>query len=423
MGTRTGTGPEAARPTDSGRAGAREQRPAGADASPPNAFRIGVSGFALATLGAGAAAAVLPAGAAAEPAGLLLVAAAGLPWALWALGDDGKGPSWWFAALALVPIAAAGLGQGSVFSLGSGGLAYPLVTCPLLLLVLLYAAFAPTRMAAGVAAAAFGAFTAALLVGWSGERPAVSVSGAAVWSAGFGFCLAAGYAIRFSHAASRRLAEAREAQAWRAAAEQRRRVAQDVHDVVAHTLAITLLHITAARMAVGRSSPEEAEEALEEAERHGRASLADIRRMVRLLRSEDAGAAPAVDTAHPGLADIESLVESYRAAGVDVRLSLPGDTPHASPAGELAVYRVLQEALANAIRHGGDPVVVRLQADGAALSLAVDNPVRPGAERSASGSGLLGMRERVRAAGGTIEAGLHGDRWMVHVRIPGEEHP
>jgi signal transduction histidine kinase len=185
-----------------------------------------------------------------------------------------------------------------------------------------------------------------------------------------------------------------------------------VHDVVAHTLAITMLHITAARMAVRRSSPGDAEEALAEAERHGRASLADIRRIVRVLRDDQT----ALDPAQPGLADIEALAESYRAAGLPVQLSLtvPED---AGTAAQLAVYRVLQEALANAARHGSGPATVDLSVRGGSVTLRVRNPV-PGEVAPGRGSGLIGMRERITAAGGTIDAGVRDGSWVVRAVVP-----
>jgi len=328
---------------------------------------------------------------------------------------DDNGPSWSFAAFVLAPMAVLGIGRWSAaLGLGSDP-AYYLATLPTLFLILLYTGFAPPRMAAGVATAAFGAFWAPLLAGWVWGRANVDLTGAVIWSAGFAFCVAAGYAVRLSYIVNRRLTEAREALAWQAATDQRRRIAQDVHDVVAHTLAITMLHITAARMAVRRSSPAEAEEALEEAERHGRASLNDIRRIVRLLRSDDA---TAVDAAQPGLADVEALADSYRAAGLPVEMSLSTDGRRTSPTAELALYRVLQESLANAARHGSGPATVNLRVIDDAMSLDVANPVQRQAAQSSQGSGLLGMRERITTAGGTIEAGAQNGHWIVRATVP-----
>jgi signal transduction histidine kinase len=129
----------------------------------------------------------------------------------------------------------------------------------------------------------------------------VASSDVVTWHVVVVLSLVAGYAVRFSYRAAASVTEAREALAWRAAAEERRRVARDVHDVVAHTLAVTMLHITAARMAVNRGAPDVAVNALEEAERQGRSSLADIRRIVRLLRAEEGSA---IDAVQPGLADV-----------------------------------------------------------------------------------------------------------------------
>lgn len=396
----------------------RDLHAVGAETGLPPAFRIGVSVLALAMLAGAALVAIMAsdAGAGLDVAGLVLVAAAGFPWARWALRDD-NGPSWSFAALVLAPLVALGAGRWSAAPIGLGSdPAYYMATFPALLLVLLYGAFAPARLAVGVVIAAYAAFGVPLLAGWAVEGRSPDWTGALVWQAGFALCVIAGYAVRLSYIVNVKIGEAREALAWQAAAEQRRRVAQDVHDVVAHTLAITMLHITAARMAVRRSSPAEAEEALEEAERHGRASLNDIRRIVRLLRSEDA---TAVDPAQPGLADVEALAAGYRAAGLPVDLSLAIDDRRTSPAAELALYRVLQEALTNAARHGSGPATVDLRVRGGEMALNVDNPVDHLPARPSQGSGLLGMRERIAAAGGTIEAGVQNGRWIVRAIVPG----
>jgi signal transduction histidine kinase len=222
--------------------------------------------------------------------------------------------------------------------------------------------------------------------------------------------------------------------AQQAAVEERRRVARDIHDVVAHTLAVTMLHITAARMAVRRSAPREAEEALEEAERHGRASLADVRRIVRLLRTGDS---TPTDAPQPSLADVPALVGGYSAAGLPVELRFTGTAERVSPAAGLAIYRVLQEALANAARHGTGRATVDVEVTGDEIVLTVANPITsdaseppadlPGDDaatamidgrRTAAGSGVLGMRERVAAARGTLDIGLRNGRWVVHARVP-----
>lgn len=394
-----------------------EARSVGVDAELPVPFRIGVSALALAAFaGAIPAAYLVPTGAAPDPAGVGLVAVAGLPWAAWLLARRDNGPTWLFAALTLVPPTALGFGNWPSVPLGlAGEPAFSMAVFPVLLLLLLYAAFAPVRMAVGVVAAGYAAVTLPPTVGWLFGQTAVEVTGAVTWHMGFAFCVVAGYGVRFGHDLSKELGRAREALASQEAAEERRRIAQDVHDVVAHTLAVTMLHVTAARMAVRRSAPEEAQEALEEAERHGRSSLNDIRRVVRLLRSREAAGLPAP---RPTLADVAELVESYRAAGLKVDSSIRLDASPDTATAELAVYRVMQESMANAARHGPGSATVDLRSDGTDILLTVENPVPPRAAASTTGSGLLGMRERIAAAGGTFTAGAREGRWRVHARIP-----
>jgi signal transduction histidine kinase len=212
------------------------------------------------------------------------------------------------------------------------------------------------------------------------------------------------------------VARAQQALAERDALDERRQVARDVHDVVAHTLAVTMLHITAARMAVDRSAIDDALEALEEAERHGRASLADIRGAITALRSEHE---TAIDAAQPDLTDIATLVAGYRAAGLPVTLTTHGDLAHAPPSVGLAVYRVTQEALANAARHGEGRTAVEVRVVDGETSLQVVNPLqswrRPADDL---GTGLAGMRERTLAAGGTFAAGRQNGNWVVSARLP-----
>jgi signal transduction histidine kinase len=171
-------------------------------------------------------------------------------------------------------------------------------------------------------------------------------------------------------------------------------------------------------MAVQREAPEAAVAALEEAERQGRASLADIRRIVRLLRADDASVASREAT--PGLEDVQALVEAYRAAGLPVALSMTLERSTPAPVAELALYRVLQEALTNAARHGTGPATVRIEATGQGMALRVTNPAGQRAPRQGRGSGLLGMRERIAAAGGTIATGVEAGQWVVRATIPGE---
>lgn len=195
-------------------------------------------------------------------------------------------------------------------------------------------------------------------------------------------------------------------------ADERRRIAREVHDIVAHTMSVTMLHLTAARMAL-RRDPDAAEEAIVEAERHGRASMEDIRRVVRLLRAEE----PSIAAALPDDADIPALVDRYRAAGSDVHLRFDGAIDGLAPASRLAVYRIVQESLSNASRHGRDPVEVVVANGDGDTEIEVTNAADPD-RPTGTGAGLTGMRERAEALGGTFSAGLDGRCWRVHARIP-----
>lgn len=231
-----------------------------------------------------------------------------------------------------------------------------------------------------------------------------------------------------------------------AVAEERVRIARELHDIVAHGVSLMTIQIAAARR-VGATKPEAADQALAAAEQAGRQSLAELRSLLAVLRSADAslGAAsrpdpvtgtllppPAFDGGDelaptsplPRLADIDDLVDNLRAAGLDASLAVTGEVPAPVPPGtELACYRVVQESLTNVVRHApGARVVVDLDYSPAAIDIVVDDDGagHPAPRAAASGHGLLGMRERVAASGGTLEVGPRatGPGWRVHARFP-----
>lgn len=221
---------------------------------------------------------------------------------------------------------------------------------------------------------------------------------------------------------------AQEALAEHAVADERRRIAREVHDVIAHSLSVTLLHVTGARRALQQDRDvEDAVEALEQAERLGRQAMADIRRTVGLLDSGPAKAPreAATTAPEPGVDDIRALVADFARAGLDVTLRVDGPTNHVSAAVGLALYRIAQESLANIAKHAPDSrSSVALDMSAASAKLTVDNQLPAAVATTASaegppeGRGLRGMRQRVELLGGAIEAGPSRDGWSVHAEIP-----
>ncbi|MFC6012945.1 sensor histidine kinase [Nocardia lasii] len=201
-----------------------------------------------------------------------------------------------------------------------------------------------------------------------------------------------------------------------AADDERRRIAREVHDVIAHSLSITLLHLTAARRALQTDDdPTEATEALVEAERLGRQAMADIRRTVGML---DAG--PAQTAPEPDAVDIDELVGDFRRAGLAVDYARAGELSRVSGAIGHALYRIGQESLANVTKHAPDTAaVVRLTVTADAATLVVSNPLPTGAApRRDTGMGVRGMRRRAELLGGTISAGTGDDGWTVRAEFP-----
>ncbi len=228
-------------------------------------------------------------------------------------------------------------------------------------------------------------------------------------------------AIVHERCLSAQLREAQEDLAERSKAEERARIARDLHDVIAHSLTVSLLHLSAARLAVEHDTPAEAAEALREAERLGRESLDEVRSIVGLMRSDSPDRGSFAPT--PGLDRISELVERFRSAGV--RISLETGTPAANIPATVGTtaYRIAQEALTNAAKHApGAAVAVALHEHDQILVLTVDSD---GAPRNGTGHGLGSMQERAQAVGGKVVAapadlpgGVRG--WRVTAELPTE---
>ncbi len=206
-----------------------------------------------------------------------------------------------------------------------------------------------------------------------------------------------------------------------ATAEERVRIARELHDIVAHSVSVMTVQIAAARR-VASKDPAAAETALASAEDTGRQSLDELRRIVNVLRAGGSAAyEPAPSEPLPGLTNIPKLVNGMREANLDVTLTLEGEAPEVSPSVGLAAYRVMQEALTNVLRHAPKANVkalVSYDPDEIELQI-VDDGEGVDEERTPSvGHGIVGMRERVAAVGGRVDVGPDNGGWMVHAFIP-----
>lgn len=219
------------------------------------------------------------------------------------------------------------------------------------------------------------------------------------------------------------LARERDAQAEIARGLERERIAREMHDVIAHSLSVMIALSEGAR-ATAAEHPDQAKKAMERAADTGRRTLGEVRRMLGAVRADDdtnTGATP-----QPSVDDLQSLIADITRAGLPVTLSTKGQ-PHRDPALELTVYRLVQESLTNALRHGAGAQRARVTLDWAddAVTVTVDDDGHPGpASSSPIGRGIIGMRERVALYGGTIDAGPRPNKgWRVTAYLPHERTP
>jgi signal transduction histidine kinase len=272
------------------------------------------------------------------------------------------------------------------------------------------------------------------------------------WLAGVTLTVAFSLLIRHDRDLLARLRQAQAGLAEQARTQERNRIARELHDVIGHTLTVSLLHVQSARLAV-EHDPSDAARALAEAERLGRECLAEVRMTVGMLRQDgtgrdgtgrdgtgrdgtgrdgtgrdgtgrdaaDGGAAPL-----PGVDGLAALVERFRSAGADITFTVEGDTGGLPALTGLAVYRIMQEALTNAVKHApGSPTAVRLAVGAGTVSLTAETLTagtlttdRRGEPGTGTGLGVVSMRERAQSLGGRCEAGPGGQGWLVRATLP-----
>ncbi|MEU8626231.1 histidine kinase [Streptomyces sp. NPDC048669] len=239
--------------------------------------------------------------------------------------------------------------------------------------------------------------------------------------------LVIGAAVRERGVAQRRLAEqetiSEAERAQRTLLEERTRIARELHDVVAHHMSVITVQADSAPYRLGGLSDEVREE-FDSIAASARESLGEMRRLLMVLRSEGTEAERAPQ---PGLDRLQQLVEATVRAGLPAELSLPAGLTGLPQTVDLSAYRIVQEALANVVRHApGARTRVSVSSDGAHLTVLIvnDPPERTGSslaplETTGTGHGLVGMRERVRLTGGTLDTGpLPDGGFRVAARLP-----
>jgi signal transduction histidine kinase len=213
-----------------------------------------------------------------------------------------------------------------------------------------------------------------------------------------------------------RLDRERELLAERAVAEERVRIAQELHDVVAHNVSLIVVQAQALAATV---PGERVAATTADIAQLGREAMAEMHRTLKLLRAgeEKTGRAP-----QPGLANLDELLERSRAAGLRVDLAVEGEVRPLAQSVDLSAFRILQEALTNVVKHAGrarTTVVVGYRADALELTVTDSGDGTVSHEPAPGGHGLVGMRERAALFGGSLTAGRHGEHgFEVHAVLP-----
>jgi signal transduction histidine kinase len=218
-----------------------------------------------------------------------------------------------------------------------------------------------------------------------------------------------------------RLEREREERDERAVSDERARIARELHDVIAHNVSVMVVQASAGEELFD-SDPEKARESLSAVASTGRAALAELRRLLGVIRSEEEREETPAYTPQPGLEYLDELVRQVRDTGLTVELSVLGEPRELPEAVGLCAYRIVQEALTNTLKHADASeaqVSVRYVADALELQVLDDGRGRAPLNGESSGQGLIGMRERVALFGGELTARRRpGEGFEVRARIP-----
>ena len=258
--------------------------------------------------------------------------------------------------------------------------------------------------------------TIALAIGaLAGDPEGVNIAGLVFFGLLAGGPWVAGRIVHRRRSNEARL-EREKAEAEAAITEERARIARELHDVVAHAISVIVLQARGGRKVL-EADPEEARQAFDAIDRTASAALAEMRRLLGLLRESDEGLALAPP---PTLSRLDELVAQVREAGLPVEVAIEGERAALPPGVDLSAYRIVQEALTNALKHAGPAtarVVVRYGADQLDVEVADDGA--GSANGDGGGHGLRGIAERVAVFGGEVEAGERpGGGYAVRARLP-----
>ena len=215
-----------------------------------------------------------------------------------------------------------------------------------------------------------------------------------------------------------------------AVAEERGRIARELHDVVAHAVSVIVVQADGASYAV-RSQPALAERAIQTISQTGREALAELRRLLEVLRNEHTPGDPR--SPQPNAESLGELAQRVREAGVPVRLDVEGELAGLPTGVSLGVFRIVQESLTNTLKHAGPGARAQVRVCRTKESLEVEvtddgagkaRPLVPAADALPGGNGVIGMRERANVYGGSLEVGpAPGGGWRVHATLPAELAP
>jgi signal transduction histidine kinase len=224
----------------------------------------------------------------------------------------------------------------------------------------------------------------------------------------------------------------RDQQALIATVTERARISREMHDIVAHSLSV-MIALSDGAAALATRAPEQAKTAMQQSSDLGRQALGDVRRLLGTLNSDDETSDTVLDP-QPGIAQLDTLVKHVRSAGLAVDLVITGQAPDLGPGAQLTLYRMVQEALTNVLKHAPSAsravVTLRYGSDCVDIEVENDDP-RPATDRTPlavpgrGGHGLTGMRARAATYDGTVQAGRRADGgWRLTSRLHFEEqHP